>query len=433
MLRSLQSAARGSTRRLAAGTRSLHSTRGARARELELGDIRVGSRSSVAGVTATVFGASGFLGARVVNNLGMIGCRVVVPYRGDGHEIRHLKMAGDLGQIIPLKYSIRDQDSVERAVSKSDIVINCIGNRFETHNFSYNDTFVDSNRAIIQAANKVGASRYINVSSVNANASSDSGWLRANGEADALVRKEFPAATTIRVTKMWGELDQFITPLASMANVFPLNPIINEGQQMLQPVFVNDVGDAIAAALLKPETRGETYYLGGPETMTRKELHDAIDTECFVRQSNTVNVPFAVARAYGLALQQFRMMVPNMARLNEDEVIQQQYDIVVPTKYTTKTFEDLGLTRQEPLLGENLDVLCHTHRFGRAPAINSQKVRRQWGDIPEGMDVFARGEEIIQGRPEISLKLLGGNKTEDEWNEENWNNWDDSQQTESKN
>ncbi len=59
-----------------------------------------GGRSSFSGVVATVFGATGFIGRYVVNRLGRMGSQVVVPYRGDEHDYRHLCPMGDLGQIV---------------------------------------------------------------------------------------------------------------------------------------------------------------------------------------------------------------------------------------------------------------------------------------------------------------------------------------------
>lgn len=59
-----------------------------------------GGRSSFSGVVATVFGATGFIGRYVVNRLGRMGSQVIVPYRGDEHDYRHLRPMGDLGQVV---------------------------------------------------------------------------------------------------------------------------------------------------------------------------------------------------------------------------------------------------------------------------------------------------------------------------------------------
>ena len=59
-----------------------------------------GGRSSFSGLVVTVFGATGFVGRYVVNRLGRMGSQVVVPYRGDEHDYRHLRLMGDLGQVV---------------------------------------------------------------------------------------------------------------------------------------------------------------------------------------------------------------------------------------------------------------------------------------------------------------------------------------------
>lgn len=55
-------------------------------------------RSSLGGHTATVFGATGFLGRYIVNRLANKGCTVIVPFREEMAK-RHLKVTGDLGRV----------------------------------------------------------------------------------------------------------------------------------------------------------------------------------------------------------------------------------------------------------------------------------------------------------------------------------------------
>ena len=74
-----------------------------------------GGRSSNSGITATVFGATGFVGRYLVNELGRIGSRVYVPFRGCELEVRHLKPMCDLGQLGLMPFSPRDEQSIRDA------------------------------------------------------------------------------------------------------------------------------------------------------------------------------------------------------------------------------------------------------------------------------------------------------------------------------
>ena len=66
--------------------------------------------------------------------------------------------------------------------------------------------------------------------------------------------------------------DEFTNRFASMAR-FPVLPVIAP-RTRFQPVYVRDLGQAIAAAALDPKTHGgKTYELAGPEVMTMRELN----------------------------------------------------------------------------------------------------------------------------------------------------------------
>ena len=103
-----------------------------------------GGRSSVSGITATVFGCSGFLGRYVSQALGRLGVQLVFPYRVDDTDVQHLWTMGDLGSIATLGgFDIRDEDQISRAIAKSNVVINLIGADQETWNYGFEEVHVD--------------------------------------------------------------------------------------------------------------------------------------------------------------------------------------------------------------------------------------------------------------------------------------------------
>jgi NADH dehydrogenase (ubiquinone) 1 alpha subcomplex subunit 9 len=59
------------------------------------------------------------------------GTQVVVPFR-DADEARHLRVTGDLGQIIPLEFDLKNRETINECVRHSDIVYNLIGRDYET-------------------------------------------------------------------------------------------------------------------------------------------------------------------------------------------------------------------------------------------------------------------------------------------------------------
>jgi NADH dehydrogenase len=51
----------------------------------------------------------------------------------------------------------------------------------------------------------------------------------------------------------------------------PFVPVVGDGSQRLQPVFVDDVGEALARAAT-PDGPSGTYEIGGPEVMTMNQV-----------------------------------------------------------------------------------------------------------------------------------------------------------------
>ena len=112
-----------------------------------------GGRQSVSGVVATVFGATGFLGRYVVSTIGEHGGRAVCPHRCDDLDMQHLRPMGDLGNIItPTDFTIRDDELVKKMISKSNVVINLIGQNTETWNYKFKEVCFDSSRGTVADA-----------------------------------------------------------------------------------------------------------------------------------------------------------------------------------------------------------------------------------------------------------------------------------------
>ncbi|XP_074859148.1 NADH dehydrogenase [ubiquinone] 1 alpha subcomplex subunit 9, mitochondrial [Carettochelys insculpta] len=231
-------------------------------------------RSSVSGIVATVFGATGFLGRYVVNRLGRIGSQVIVPYRCEPYDVMHLRPMGDLGQILLLEWDSRDKNSTRRAVEHSNVVINLVGREWETRNFSFEDEFVNIPRDIAEVTREAGVEKLIHISHLNADMKSLSKYLRNKAVGEQVVREEFPDAIIMKPSEIFGREDAFFNYYASL-HFFGCVPLIALGKKTVkQPVYVVDVAKAIISAVKDPDAKGKTYALTGPH---RYRLYDLVE------------------------------------------------------------------------------------------------------------------------------------------------------------
>lgn len=249
-----------------------------------------GGRSSVSGISATVFGSTGFLGRYVVNRLGRVGSQVVCPYRGDEHDYRHLRVMGDIGQILFYDYQLLDEESVRKCVKYSNVVINLVGQDSDSRHFGLEDVHVRGAAIIAAAARDAGVSTLVHVSALNASPNSHSAFLRTKAEGEAAVRDAFPNATILRPADLVGPEDRFLTRMAKQASL-PLGvPLLYGGKQVKRPVAVSDVAHAVLAAVKNPAARGQTYELVGPREYTVAELA-ALVSEVTRKPNKTAWVP----------------------------------------------------------------------------------------------------------------------------------------------
>ena len=110
-----------------------------------------------------------------------------------------------------------------------------------------------------------------------------------------MVRQVFPGTTIVRPGAMFGPGDALFSTLAELARFLPVLPLIGGGHTRLQPVFVEDVAEAIASLLSDPGTVGLTYELAGPGVYTLRELV-SMTLRLMRKRRLLIPVPFAVAK-----------------------------------------------------------------------------------------------------------------------------------------
>lgn len=261
-------------------------------------------RNSATELTAAIFGAYGFLGRYIANELGSVGGTLIVPYRGDEMEIRHLKVVMDLGNYATIPFDPRDRESIHRAVEGVDVVVNLIGKHYETKhllpwwiNYSYDEANCQTAKTIAEVAAEAGVPRFIHHSSILAAPDSPCQWAASKYRGEMAVQRAFPNANIVRSSIIYGTEDRFLNWYGKRL-VGGGIPLIDNGEARLQPVFCNDVARGIFALMMDETIQGKVFEFAGDEEYTAKEIADYV-IDFTKRDPSLYNLPLPVAKAIG--------------------------------------------------------------------------------------------------------------------------------------
>ncbi len=295
----------------------------------------------MAGKLAVVFGGSGFIGRNVVRELAKRGWRVRVAVRRP-HLAQFLRPMGAVGQIQLVQTNIRYRGSVAAALKGADAVVNLVGILSQNGAQKFKTVQAAGAGTIATLAREAGVENFVHVSAIGADPESASLYARTKGEGERAVREAIPAATILRPSIVFGPEDKFFNKFAAMAMLSPALPLIGGGKTKFQPVYVDDVADAICEALARPEAKGRIYELGGPRIYTFKELLKLMLRE-IGRKRILAPVPFPIASAIGF-FGQIAGRVPFVEPpLTQDQVKLLKRDNVVSESPELGTLADFNI------------------------------------------------------------------------------------------
>jgi uncharacterized protein YbjT (DUF2867 family) len=264
----------------------------------------------------TVFGGTGFLGRRIVRHLRLHDFCVRVASR---HPDRgHALLPPDDPQLRSIKTDVHDELSVADALADAYGAVNAVSLYVEHGRETFHSVHVESAQRVAAQAQRAGVKRLVHVSGIGANPRSQSLYIRMRGEGELAVRAAFADAILIRPAVMFGPDDAFLTTILKLLHRLPIYPMFGNGQMRLQPVYVEDVGQAIAKMLQQAQTRPIIFQCGGPRVYTYEEFLRTVASAAGIKPI-LVPVPFAAWHALAWMAETFPS--PQITR-NQVELMQ---------------------------------------------------------------------------------------------------------------
>ena len=302
-----------------------------------------------------VAGGTGFVGGGIVGELCRRGKRVAV-------LTRSVDQAADRFPGLDVEYrqgDVRESETLHAASAGAEVVIGCAqfpNSPIENPARGYTFEEVDSRGTenLVAAAKEAGVRRYVYLSGTGAAPDARYHWFRAKWRAETAVRDSGIPYVIFRPSWVYGPEDKALNRFLGMPRFLPFVPLIGAaGKQRLQPVFVDDVARAVAAALDNPAAVNQTFEIGGPDVLTMKEIVRAA-LEVSGKRRLLLSAPRGVMKAVAMIAQHMpgRPLTPDavefitMGALADPSDLEQQLGVkMTPLREALGTY--LGAARAE--------------------------------------------------------------------------------------
>ena len=250
-----------------------------------------------------VTGGTGLVGAAVVKELASRGKPVAVMSRdaasiekrfpGLGVEARE----GDVTQPGSLKEAFAGIEAVVNSVQFPNSPIESKGKGWTFEQVDYQGTVNQ-----VEAAKQAGVTRFVYVSGVGAAQDAAQHWFVSKWKAEEAVRTSGITHVIVQPTWVYGPEDHALNRFLGFAKRLPFVPTFGNGQQLMQPIFVDDLARIIADALDKPEANDQTFEAGGPD---RLSMDNVVRTALEVagKKRPIIHQPAAVGKLMATLLQ----------------------------------------------------------------------------------------------------------------------------------
>jgi NADH dehydrogenase len=223
--------------------------------------------------TFLILGGSGFVGRHVCEKLVALGHRVTVPTRRR-ERAKHL-LPLPTAQVVETRSL--DASALQRLVAGHDAVVNLVA-ILHGREHQFEEAHVALVQRLCTAMQAAQVQRLVHVSALGADEGGPSMYQRSKARGEAVIRESAResglAFTLLRPSVIFGAGDKFLNTFASLQALAPVMPLAGAGTKF-QPVWVEDVAQAIVTALVGPHaagTVGQTIECVGPGTYTLADL-----------------------------------------------------------------------------------------------------------------------------------------------------------------
>ncbi len=235
---------------------------------------------------------------------GLVGRRLLYRLSAEaGLKVRVLLRPGTSAERLPrglpihaMLGSLTEADSLLAAMDGVHTVFHLVSTDTRGRHARLQDVDIAGADAVCEAALAARVGRIVAVSRVGADRASAYPVLRAKGEIEEIIRSSGLAYTIFRTGVLFGHGDRFSESIAMLVRAFPVYFVPNDGEQVLQPLWVDDLVTCLAMSLDDLNLIDQTVGVGGPELLTYRRIVMRV-MHAIATQRPIMGLPFQVHRA----------------------------------------------------------------------------------------------------------------------------------------
>lgn len=225
-----------------------------------------------------ILGGSGFVGRALAARLVRAGgWQIRVPSR----QPARVRALGMLPGVQIESADVHDPTTLVRLLAGCDAVVNLVA-ILHGRPDQFDAVHVQLPERLAQACQQAGVARLIHVSALGvplgAGAaplgdpqSAPSHYLRSKAAGEQRLRQAGLDLTVLRPSVIFGAEDRFLNLFADLQALFPVMPLAGATARF-QPVWVEDVAEALRRCLDEPATIGQTFECAGPKVWTLRQI-----------------------------------------------------------------------------------------------------------------------------------------------------------------
>jgi uncharacterized protein YbjT (DUF2867 family) len=219
--------------------------------------------------TILVTGGTGFIGQALVRHLTEAGYRVRILLRASTRS-------PNLPRSLPVEVAVsglNDGRGLRAAMVGVDIVYHLAGAEWKGVYASLMEIDIQGTQNVVAAAADARVKRLFFVSHLGADRASAYPVLKAKAIAEEYIRRSGIDFTILRTAIVFGHNDGFTTGLAQLIAGIPgIFLVPGDGENLLQPLWVEDLATCLVWALDDERTYNQMYEIGGPEYLTFNQV-----------------------------------------------------------------------------------------------------------------------------------------------------------------